>query len=155
MHLQYLFLALNTSCRVYVFGDIYSDISIFSCFSQVWCIANDWLLVNSIGMHPVRTPEVLQSYLCRSLKVESSYLLPCMGTNCREFHFWKDKKLVVAFTLFLMQNMSWNFAASQKSFLGLNIVIVQIQAIQKSSIYFPYETRARDKSEIYRSCKKI
>lgn len=50
--------------------------------------------------------------------------------------------------------MAWNFAVSQKSFSGLNIVIVQVQAIQKSRIYFPYETRARDKRERFRSGKR-
>lgn len=61
---------------------------------------------------------------------------------------------MVSFVLFLMQNMSWNFAVSQKSFSGLNIVIVQVQAIWKSSIYFPYETRARNKRERFRSRKR-
>lgn len=43
--------------------------------------------------------------------------------------------------------MSWNFSVRPKSFSGLNIVIVQVQAMWKSSIHFPYETRARDTKE--------
>lgn len=46
-----------------------------------------------------------------------------------------------------------NFAVSQKSFSGLNVVIVQVQATWKPSIYFPYETNTGDKRERFRSCK--
>lgn len=130
---------------------LYSDFSTCS-LSQAKFISTDWLLVSSIRMHPYRLPG-----FSRATREFASGKLssPALGRYqlCR-IPLLKNENLVVAFVLFLMQNMSWNFAVRQKSFSGLNIVIVQVQAVWKSSIYFPYETWARDKRERCRSHKR-
>ena len=135
---QHFYLPLNKGCCFIAFWGLYFDFSI-CCLPEVKFIANDWLLlVSSTEMYSVKTPQVLQSYLgvCKWKAVTS-----CLGWALTVEYSTSEKMKTCGCLclIFNAKHVFGNFAVCQKSFSGLNIVIVQVQV---SCFRLPPATKA-------------